>query len=133
MSLNKSMQVMNTLVNYIFPGGIIDLSMIYIYNAICNNMIYWRWSWNEHVSQYTWFCRSCELCGRSGFLNDEFLIRHCILRCSQRNNLQVSFAVIVSNYAKVMYKQVISFTMIYQLSKSAIVSCNSRQYMFPRS
>ncbi|KAG7172224.1 Testis-specific zinc finger protein topi-like [Homarus americanus] len=44
--------------------------------------------------------RCCELCGRSGFLNDELLIRHCILRCSQRNNLQVSFAVIVSSLAK---------------------------------
>lgn len=44
--------------------------------------------------------RSCELCGRSGFLNDELLIRHCILRCSQRNNLQLSFAVLVSSFAK---------------------------------
>ncbi|XP_071533610.1 uncharacterized protein [Panulirus ornatus] len=44
--------------------------------------------------------RSCELCGRSGFLIDELLIRHCILRCSRRNKLQVSFAVTVSNFAK---------------------------------
>ncbi|XP_045584676.1 zinc finger and BTB domain-containing protein 41 isoform X2 [Procambarus clarkii] len=44
--------------------------------------------------------RSCELCGLSGFLNDELLIRHCILRCSQRNNLQTSFAAVVCNLAK---------------------------------
>ncbi|ROT70336.1 hypothetical protein C7M84_011386 [Penaeus vannamei] len=44
--------------------------------------------------------RVCELCGRAGFLSDEFLIRHCILRCSQRNNLQLSFAAIVTSIAK---------------------------------
>ncbi|XP_042872012.1 uncharacterized protein LOC122253203 isoform X2 [Penaeus japonicus] len=44
--------------------------------------------------------RVCDLCGRAGFLSDELLIRHCILRCSQRNNLQLSFAAIVSSLAK---------------------------------
>ncbi|XP_042872014.1 uncharacterized protein LOC122253203 isoform X3 [Penaeus japonicus] len=53
---------------------------------------------SRHLSQKN--RRVCDLCGRAGFLSDELLIRHCILRCSQRNNLQLSFAAIVSSLAK---------------------------------
>ncbi|KAK4305783.1 hypothetical protein Pmani_022341 [Petrolisthes manimaculis] len=44
--------------------------------------------------------RWCEGCGRVGFTNRNLLIRHYILRCSQRNGLQNSFAAIINNIAK---------------------------------
>ncbi|XP_045122962.1 uncharacterized protein LOC123511275 isoform X2 [Portunus trituberculatus] len=44
--------------------------------------------------------RRCEACGRIGFANEELLVRHCVMRCPRRNNLQASFAVIIASIAK---------------------------------
>lgn len=44
--------------------------------------------------------RRCEACGCVGFTNEELLVRHCVMRCPKRNNLQASFAVIIASIAK---------------------------------
>ncbi|CAL4082373.1 unnamed protein product, partial [Meganyctiphanes norvegica] len=44
--------------------------------------------------------KHCELCNDSGYEHDDLLIRHAILRCPQRDNLQISFAVIINSISK---------------------------------